>query len=75
MTTFTESGKPMKSVEVSTKPGIEKAAVYKAIQVLKKEERLPRLRSATPLPGRSSHAKKTYILGHDRMRDSAYRWH
>ena len=35
-----ESAKPMKSAEIAAQAGIEKAAVDKAIQALKKEERI-----------------------------------
>jgi len=38
--TLKESAKPMKSAEIATQAGIEKAAVDKAIQALKKEERI-----------------------------------
>jgi len=37
--TLKESTKPMKSAEIAAQAGIEKAAVDKAIQSLKKEER------------------------------------
>jgi len=38
--TLKESAKPMKSAEIAAQAGIEKAAVDKAIQSLKKEERI-----------------------------------
>ncbi len=38
--TLKESAKPMKSAEIAAQAGIEKAAVDKAIQALKKEERI-----------------------------------
>jgi DNA-binding IscR family transcriptional regulator len=38
--TLKESVKPMKSAEIAALSGIEKAAVDKAIQALKKEERI-----------------------------------
>jgi predicted transcriptional regulator len=38
--TLKESVKPMKSAEIDALSGIEKAAVDKAIQALKKEERI-----------------------------------
>jgi DNA-binding IscR family transcriptional regulator len=38
--TLKESAKPMKSAEIAALAGIEKAAVDKAIQSLKKEERI-----------------------------------
>ena len=38
--TLKESTKPMKSAEIAAQAGIEKAAVDKAIQALKKEERI-----------------------------------
>ena len=38
--TLIESAKPMKSAEIAALAGIEKAAVDKAIQSLKKEERI-----------------------------------
>jgi hypothetical protein len=38
--TLKESAKPMKSAEIAALAGIEKTAVDKAIQALKKEERI-----------------------------------
>jgi predicted transcriptional regulator len=38
--TLKESTQPMKSAEIAVKAGIEKAAVDKAIQSLKKEEKI-----------------------------------
>lgn len=38
--TLQETGKPMKSAEIATQAGIDKAAVDKAIQALKKEEKI-----------------------------------
>lgn len=38
--TLKESAKPMKSAEIAAQAGIDKAAVDKAIQSLKKEERI-----------------------------------
>lgn len=38
--TLQESGKPMKSAEIAAQTGIDKAAVDKAIQSLKKEEKI-----------------------------------
>ena len=38
--TLKESTKPMKSAEIAAQAGIEKAAVDKAIQALKKEEKI-----------------------------------
>ena len=38
--TLKESTKPMKSAEIAAQAGIEKAAVDKAIQELKKEEKI-----------------------------------
>jgi hypothetical protein len=38
--TLKESATPMKSAEIAAKAGIEKAAVDKAIQALKKEEKI-----------------------------------
>jgi hypothetical protein len=38
--TLKESAAPMKSAEIAAKAGIEKAAVDKAIQALKKEEKI-----------------------------------
>lgn len=40
LTTLKESGKPMKSAEIAAKAGIEKTVVDKAIQALKKEEKI-----------------------------------
>jgi biotin operon repressor len=40
LNTLKESAKPMKSAEIAAQAGIEKAAVDKAIQTLKKEERI-----------------------------------
>jgi DNA-binding IscR family transcriptional regulator len=38
--TLKESTKPLKSAEIATQTGIDKALVDKAIQALKKEERI-----------------------------------
>ncbi len=38
--TLKEAAKPMKSAEIAALAGIEKAAVDKAIQALKKEDRI-----------------------------------
>ena len=38
--TLKEAAKPMKSAEIAAQAGIEKAAVDKAIQALKKEEKI-----------------------------------
>lgn len=38
--TLQESGKPMKSAEIAAQAGIDKAVVDKAIQSLKKEEKI-----------------------------------
>lgn len=38
--TLQETGKPMKSAEIAAQSGIDKAAVDKAIQLLKKEEKI-----------------------------------
>jgi len=38
--TLQESGKPMKSAEIAAEAGIDKAVVDKAIQSLKKEEKI-----------------------------------
>jgi biotin operon repressor len=38
--TLQDSGKPMKSAEIAAQTGIDKAAVDKAIQSLKKEEKI-----------------------------------
>lgn len=38
--TLQESGKPMKSAEIAAQTGIDKAVVDKAIQSLKKEEKI-----------------------------------
>jgi len=37
---LSESGKPMKSAEIASQAGIDKALVDKAIQALKKEEKI-----------------------------------
>lgn len=38
--TLQESGKPMKSAEIAAQTGIDKTVVDKAIQALKKEEKI-----------------------------------